>query len=285
MKTHNLSPLRYPGGKAKLTKFLIDLIQFNNLDGCTYVELFAGGAGAALALLLNNIVDDIIINDYDNGIYAIWHSILYNTEEFCEMISRTPITTDEWQQQKEIYKTTQDLLELGFATFFLNRTNVSGIIKGGIIGGWDQNKKNKIDCRFTKKELINRIRKIALYKDKITLYNLDAGEFITTKCNQIPDKSLIYFDPPYYKMGPQLYTNFYMDNDHRELSNLIKEHISTPWIITYDDCDEISSLYNGYRQDKYYLNYSVKKKYTGKEIIIYSEKILPCNSANIKYCV
>lgn len=285
MKTNNLSPLRYPGGKAKLTKFIIDLIKFNNLEGCTYVELFAGGAGAALALLFNKIVDKIVINDFDYGIYAIWHSILYNTDEFCEKILRIPVSTEEWQRQKEIYKTTDNLLDLGFSTFFLNRTNVSGIIKGGIIGGFEQDKEYKIDCRFMKESLINRIKMVASYKEKISLHRLDAGEFLKTQLNNIPEKSFIYFDPPYYKNGPKLYTNYYQDDDHKVLSDLIKGYVNQPWIVTYDNCEEISSLYRDFKQDTYYLNYSVRSKYTGQEIIIYSNNIEPCNSKNIKYCV
>lgn len=285
MRTSNLSPLRYPGGKAKLTKFIADLITFNKLEGCTYVEIFAGGAGAALALLFNKIVDQIVINDYDTGIYAIWYSILNNTEDFCERISSTPVSIDEWHRQKAIHRTADNLLDLGFSTFFLNRTNRSGIIKGGVIGGLEQNGKYKIDCRFSKDELIKRIRMIASFRDRISLSCLDAGEFIRTKLNEIPDKSLIYFDPPYFKQGPELYTNFYNDNDHKVLSNLIKENVTQPWIITYDNCEEISSLYDDFIQEKYSLNYSVSNKYKGKEIIIYSNDLTPCNSKNINYCV
>ncbi len=285
MRTSNLSPLRYPGGKAKLTKFIADLITFNKLEGCTYVEVFAGGAGAALALLYNKIVDQIAINDYDKGIYAIWYSILNNTEDFCERINNIPVSIDEWHRQKVIYRTTDNLLDLGFSTFFLNRTNRSGIIKGGAIGGLEQKGEYKIDCRFTKDELIKRVRMIATFRERISLSCLDAGEFIRTKLNEIPDKSLIYFDPPYFKQGPELYTNFYKDDDHKELSNLIREYVRQPWIITYDNCDDISTLYSDFKQEKYSLNYSVNSKYKGKEIIIYSNELAPCNSENINYCV
>lgn len=285
MKTRNISPLRYPGGKSKLTKFLIDLIKFNDLEGCTYIEPFAGGAGIAFGLLVNGIVDNIIINDYDRAIYAFWHSVLNRTEEFCNTILSTPITISEWHKQKKIYLNSDDLFELGFATFFLNRTNRSGIIKGGAIGGLQQNGKYKIDCRFNKTDLINRIKIIALHKEQIKLYCMDASEFIKNVLPKVSNYSLVYLDPPYYQKGPGLYTNFYNKEDHKYLSDSIKNHVKQPWIVTYDNVKEISNLYRNYRQSKYYLNYSANKSYTGQEILIYSDNIIPVVSPNLKYVI
>ncbi|MFZ5352782.1 MAG: DNA adenine methylase [Bacillota bacterium] len=285
MNYKNLSPLRYPGGKAKLTNFIIDLVKLNNLTECSYIEPFAGGAGAALALLANGIVGNIIINDYDTCIFAFWHSVLYETEKFCELIKLTPVTMREWYKQRDIYNNAVDLLELGFATFFLNRTNRSGIIKAGPIGGYEQQGSYKIDCRFNKDDLVNRINTIALYKEKISLFNLDASEFIKSVLLHAPENSLVYLDPPYYKKGPGLYTNFYNDEDHKNLAESIKEYIRQPWILTYDSVEEISVLYEGYHQTEYFLNYSVSNKYKGKEILVYSNNIIPIVSSNLEQCI
>ncbi|WHH58268.1 DNA adenine methylase [Petroclostridium sp. X23] len=282
LQTHNLSPLRYPGGKAKLTNYIIDLMKLNNLQGCTYIEPFAGGAGAALALLFNEIVGNIIINDYDRAIYSFWYSVLNHTEELCDLIFMTPVTMDEWYKQKEIFSSSDDLLELGFATFFLNRTNRSGIIKGGVIGGMEQKGKYKLNCRFTKSDLMKRIKTIALYKDQITLTCMDACNFITDYLPHVSKYALVYLDPPYYTKGPGLYTNFYKDKDHRELARLIRKTLRQPWIVTYDNVEEISQLYSGYYQTKYSLNYSVNNKYKGQEILICGDNLIPVVSPNLR---
>ncbi|EAE7097897.1 DNA adenine methylase, partial [Listeria monocytogenes] len=175
------SPLRYPGGKTQLSSFVKNLLEINNIVGGTYIEPFAGGAGVAIQLLLEGDVDSIVINDYDKSIYSIWYSILNNTERFINLISDTPVTIEEWYRQKEIYlrnKNRQNSLEGGFATFFLNRTNVSGIISGGPIGGIKQTGKYKIDCRFNKKDLIRKIRLVASRREAITLYRKDALKLI-----------------------------------------------------------------------------------------------------------
>ncbi len=155
------SPLRYPGGKTKIAPFIKELFYENNLVGMDYVEPYAGGAGAALTLLFEEYVSTITINDYDRSIYAFWHSIINNTEEFCEKISKTPIDVETWLVQKEIQKnkTNETLFSLGFSTFFLNRTNISGVIKGGVIGGKKQTGKYKIDARFNKSDLISKIHR------------------------------------------------------------------------------------------------------------------------------
>lgn len=285
LSSTNVSPLRYPGGKAKLTKFIIELIEFNGLKGCTYIEPFAGGAGAALSLLMTEVVNEIVINDYDPCIYAFWYSVLNQTEEFCDLITSTPITIQEWYSQKEKYNTSNNILELGFATFFLNRSNRSGIIKGGPIGGYDQSGNYKIDCRFSKDELTKRIKAIASYRNKITLCNMDAELFIKDYLPNAPTNSFIYLDPPYYKNGPGLYTNFYKDKDHENLAKAIKEYIRQPWILTYDNVEEIAQLYSEYHKMVYLLNYSVNNKYKGQEILVYSDDIIPIVSTNLRQCI
>ena len=114
------------------------------------MEPYSGGASVALFLLLEGFVNKITINDKDRAIYAFWYCVLNKTKDLCDKIERTEITIAEWRKQKEIQtkKEKADLLELGFSTFFLNRTNRSGIINGGMIGGVEQNGDYLIDCRF-----------------------------------------------------------------------------------------------------------------------------------------
>ena len=269
------SPLRYPGGKAKLTKYFKNLILENDLNGGTYVEIYAGGASIALSLLVEGYISKVIINDKDKSIYALWYSILNHPMKLCKLIKKTPLTIENWKIQKEIQKNKDkyNLVTLGFSTLFLNRTNRSGIINAGVIGGLEQKGKWKIDARFNKESLISKIKLIAKYKDKIKLHNLDAIDLINKIKNKLPKKSLIYLDPPYYCKGKELYMNYYDYEDHKKISEVIKKLTNLKWVITYDDVGQINDLYKGFDNYSYLLNYSVANSGKGKEIIIFSKEI------------
>lgn len=267
------SPLRYPGGKGKISAFFADLFTANNLEGGTYIEPYVGGGSIALYLLMNRIVNRIIINDRDRSLFAFWHSVLNNTEEFCRLIADTPVTMDTWYRQREVQKNKADadLLSLGFSTFFLNRTNRSGIIKGGVIGGLEQTGNYLIDARYTPDKLKERIQAIARFSDRIELFGLDAVELVNNLRNDLPNNSLFYFDPPYYEKGKGLYMNYYDDQDHIDIRNAIGQIENQKWIITYDKVDFIRNLYANYRMFEYSLNYSAGTIGKGKEYMILSD--------------
>lgn len=275
MSIKTYSPLRYPGGKHKLTTYVEELIKVKKLDKSTYIEPFCGGAAVALSLLINGHVGNIIINDYDKSIYAFWYSVLNYTNKLCNLIEETDINMDEWYRQKKIQdnKLNENLLSLGFSTLFLNRTNRSGIIKAGVIGGKEQKGNYKLDCRFNKEDIIQKIRFIANYKNYIQLYNLDTEELIDDIISKLQHKSFIFFDPPYYNKGATLYTNFYKHNDHLSLANKIKNIKYHSWILTYDNTPEIKDMYKNFRSEVYKLNYSVQKKHKGEEVIFYSRTL------------
>jgi DNA adenine methylase len=273
------SPLRYPGGKTKIYSYVRKILEYNDLLGHTYVEPFAGGAGLAIKLLLNGDVRRIVINDYDPAIYAFWYSVLNYTEDLCELIQRTEITPSEWQRQREIYlqQNISNSLELGFSTFFLNRTNVSGIIKGGMIGGQDQNGNYGIEARFNKPDLIRKIQNIAKHKRQIVLYNLDAKELLQPQYLGQFNKVFINFDPPYVKKGAKLYENSFSEEDHRTLCGRISQ-CGCKWIVTYDVCPLVANLYSSFRCSYLDITYSVHKTKKAQEYIFFSNNLnLPEN--------
>ena len=269
------SPLRYPGAKAKLASFMEYLIDERGHRGGTYIEPFAGGAGVAIELLQKGVVSKIVINDYDKGIWSFWKSILTETTRFVEAVRTVPLTIEEWNRQRDIClnHNKKYSFELGFATFYLNRTNRSGIIKGGVIGGLDQSGKWKIDARFNRENLIERITSIAERKKDISLYNKGIKSFIE-RCVPLHDEnSMIYFDPPYFKKGKQLYMNFFQYEDHKRIEKTIRERVNCDWIITYDDAPEIREIYASYPMMMYDLNYSVSKKCKTSELMIFKPNI------------
>lgn len=268
------TPLRYPGGKTKFSPFVKDLMEANNLSG-DYLEPYAGGAGIALDLLFNDYCQNIHINDLDVAIYDFWKAITSDTDNFLRLISDTPVTIDEWYKQKNVLSNPNNhsQLEHGFATFFLNRTNRSGILKGGVIGGKNQDGNYKLDARFNKEALSKRIVKIGELRDRIKIYNLDALHLLSKIDSLLPSNSLIYLDPPYYIKGQGLYRNFYTHNDHIKIRNML-DQVKSKWIVSYDNCQEIKDIYTGYKQDNYSLNYSAYYKTKGSEVMIY------CNNIN-----
>lgn len=272
------SPLRYPGGKGKLEPFMELMIKKLEHQGGTYIEPFAGGAGVAIGLLINGIVSRVVINDYDKRIYSFWKAILTETEKFINKINEVPLTIDEWKRQREVTTNyaSKYSFELGFATFYMNRTNRSGIIKGGVIGGLNQSGDWKLDVRFNKEDLIQRIETIAEHKGKICLYNKDIKSFIKHYLPKYEENALIYFDPPYFEKGKQLYTNYFNYDDHVQIENMIRNQVNCDWIITYDDMPEIAHIYDGHIIHRYDLNYSAACKRKTSEIIIFrNENMIP----------
>ena len=267
------SPLRYPGGKTCLADRVAHILRVNRLERGHYAEPYAGGCGLALALLYGGHVSDIHINDLDRSIWAFWHAVLNRTEEFVDKIQSTHVTIEQWHEQRHIQQAhkTADQFDLAFATFFLNRTNRSGVIKNaGVIGGLSQTGNYKIDCRFNKNDLVRRIRRVQKYHRRIHLHNMDALDFIDHVDNNLPDDTFLYIDPPYFNKGSKLYTSFYLPNDHEILSLRILR-LSCPWIVTYEKVEEIQKLYTSRRQFELSLNYSVQTKRIGSEIVVASK--------------
>lgn len=277
------SPLRYPGGKAVLSDFLADVVVANSLQDGTYVEPYAGGAGAALNLLFSEHVHRVMLNDIDPCIFAFWNTILKYKKDFVDLIWTTPVTIHEWRRQREIYRhqTRYSLIKVAFAGFFLNRCNRSGIIvSGGPIGGYNQNGKWKLDARYNKDELIRRIEKISLYKDRVSIFNMDAIDFLNqiVRKGKSLERTFVYLDPPYYVKGSQLYLNHYQPEDHAELARFIMKQTSFKWIISYNNVPEIHELYRQCKRINFNLDYTAHTRKIGTELLIFSKNLfLPDN--------
>lgn len=265
------TPLRYPGGKGKLTNFVKLVFTENSLLDGHYVEPFAGGAGVALSLLFQEYAMHIHINDLNKSVYSFWYSVLNETDELCRLISDTPVTIEEWRHQRliQVNASAASTLELGFSTFFLNRTNRSGIIKAGVIGGKDQAGEWKLDARFNKQDLISRINMVANYRSKISIYNKDAKDFLLNVVPSLPNNTLIYLDPPYYVKGKDLYENHFTHKDHEALAEVVKGSIKQRWMVSYDFVPQIAQIYSEYRQIDYLLSYSASQRYKGSELMVF----------------
>jgi len=279
------SPLRYPGGKAVLTDFIAATIEANGIRECVYAEPYAGGAGAAINLLLAGKVERIILNDADRNIWAFWKSILDHTDEFLALVDGAQLTVNEWVLQRDAYETPKgrSTLERGFAAFFLNRCNRSGILtNGGVIGGLNQDGKWKIDARFNREGLKRRIERIAAYRDQIEVANMDAIQFLRTHVLSETDRSrfFVYLDPPYFVKGSQLYLNYYQPSDHADLAQFLRRIERVKWLVTYDNAPEIRQIYDWCNIVDFNLRYSASHgSKQGSEIVICEDALaLPADA-------
>ncbi len=270
------SPLRYPGGKQKLHPLVRLIIQKTGMAECTYIEPFAGGAGVALALLFEGTVDSIVINDFDRAISSFWKAVLAEPDRFADGILSIPLTVDEWRRQREIYDNSNRYsFEYGFAAFYLNRTNHSGILKSGPIGGFEQEgAQYTMAARFNRKNLIDKVLAIKDRKKNIRCYNQDVRTFLRNQMPGFGENSFIYFDPPYYNNGRRLYKNFFKDQDHRMLADSIRTTVDIPWIVSYDNAPQIREMYGGLTTRTFSLSYSLANNGTGQEVMFFRNAAL-----------
>lgn len=273
----HFTPLRYPGGKGKLAPFIKRLIELNSLSDGDYAEPYAGGAALALELLFHEYVSRIHINDISRPVFSFWRSVLHETDALAALVKETPLTVEEWDKQKLVFAhpADHDSLALGFATFYLNRTNRSGILNGGIIGGRDQTGPWKIDARYNAADLVARIVAIGRQAHRISLSNLDACEFIHRGARTWPERTLVYLDPPYFVKGRRLYHDFYRPKDHAQVADAVNRELTAhSWIVSYDDVPEIRDIYTDARTIAYTVGYSARTVRAGSEVMFFKDGLI-----------
>lgn len=278
------SPLRYPGGKSKLAPFIRLVLKKLRLENCVYIEPFAGGAGIALDLLINGDVDTIVINDWDKAIASFWKAVVTEPERFIDSIKRIPLTVTEWERQKAIYEnhSANNSFALGFSTFYLNRTNRSGIISGGgLIGGVQQKGNWSMSARFNKESLIERIKMIAQRRRNIRVYNKDFFSFVKNYLPKYQDNAFMYIDPPYFNKSSKLYKNYFSYTDHQNVEKYMSDSVKCHWIITYDDVQEIRDIYRKYVLRQFDLHYSAACARKASEIMIFSSNEICPNNKDV----
>lgn len=273
------TPLRYPGGKSQLRPLIRDIFEFTAAEFRSYVEPFCGGAGIAMDLLLGQRVEHVWLNDLDPGIYSFWSAVIEENQRLTEWIDKVDVSVSEWDRQRSVIaESSQDCgydFELGAAYFYMSRTNRSGVIKGGMIGGRAQSGKYKLDCRFNKHNLVQLIQEIGKQKDSITVSNVDGAALIRTGLSRElnPSETILFADPPYVNKSGGLYLNTFSPEDH---SNLCKALRSSPlpyWLATYDDDPLIRNLYGDFGIYSMPIRYSASSRRVEHELLMLSQPL------------
>ncbi len=270
------TPLRYPGGKARFAPFIAELMETNHVSGGDYLEPYAGGAGVALELLFHGHAKHVHINDLDPAVNAFWGAVTKHPEQLLRLLHDTPVNMEQWHHWRAVMRgeTPASQVERGFSTLFMNRTNRSGILKGGVIGGKNQSGDYKLDARLKKDVLAVRIERIARHANDISVYCEDAHQLLLRCTEFLPPKSMIYLDPPYYVKGRGLYRNYYDHEDHLAIAKLLQSSsFRRNWIVSYDNAPEISAMYRRSHGSTYQLNYTAQERYVGNEVMFFSKKI------------
>lgn len=267
------SPLRYPGGKSSLRAFLSRCIEAMPERDVTYVEPYAGGAGAGISLLLGDRVSRLVINDLDPAVHSFWRAATQHGERLADRILTIPLTLDEWRRQRHVYQAARqdEWFELGLAFFYLNRTNRSGVLNAGVIGGQAQAGRYKIDARFNREQLAQRIRDISERASQIELHSVDGRKLIEQYSSQ--SGVFIYADPPYVQMGGSLYLNSFGELDHALLAECLRRNRGAWWFLTYDNAPLVRELYAGMHLGEYSLNWSARNQGTATELFVASDAL------------
>jgi DNA adenine methylase len=280
-KGEPLSPLRYPGGKALLASYISGVIEEHFLAGCRFIEPYAGGASVSLELLRLGFISEAVLVERDPLVYAFWQCVFNDTDALCAAVEATPVTIDTWNLLQPLRDITTprtrkySMLQLGVAGLFFNRTNFSGIIGAGPIGGKNQSSKYAIDCRFNKPKIIKQIRTAAKFRDRISVHYGDALTYLRNQTEELATGFVfVYIDPPYYTQGKKLYRYFFEDQDHAQLAAYITAQ-GYPWLVSYDDHSEIRRLYEGNQFQPIYLDYKVRSSRTAQELVISNLEIPP----------
>lgn len=264
------SPLRYPGGKQSLAPFVRFLIEENGMGGCTYAEPYAGGAGLALRLLMDGVVSRVLLNDKCPMVTSFWRSLFWQTDILLSMIDREPVTMDTWYRTREVTRQYSEFsqVEVAFSLFFQNRTNFSGVIDGGVIGGKKQQGKYKLDARYPKQRLLKLMERVAEMRNHVEICNMDAIAFMEERLLPLADTCLTYCDPPYYEKGQALYMNSYNPHDHAQVAAFLLTHMhEMRWMVSYDNAPQIIELYKTAPLYSFDLPYSARRVRKGSELL------------------
>lgn len=243
MKSYQLSPIIYTGSKNRALKYIIPLIA--NERPKVVISPFLGGGSVEINLC--NIGIKTTGFDCNPFLINLWKFILYEPRKlYDELITQVP--------SKQFFLDSKKLFEPYFnKTISITQENKLEVAKlftivhclsfgPNTMGSWS----NRFDDYKNYKSLCERIRD---FKNSLIV---NQGEFDTV----IPkfSQDFLFLDPPYYSGPGGCYQDYYPCRDkpiysrnfnHQLLRDLLVNH-KGKFFLTYNNCDYIRNLYNGF---------------------------------------
>lgn len=252
----NKSPLRYPGGKTRAIQILKSYVDKYFPNTSVLVSPFLGGGSFEIYMQDNGYT--VYGNDLFQPLYIFWKISKTRNRELIEKVrSKMPVTKEAFLSMRSLINQTTDELEIAAMYYIINRCSFSG---STFCGG------------FSKQASTDRLNESSLETLKrldisnIHLSNRDCCEFLK-QCDE-SESMIVYADPPYYitnyiygKNG-DLHESF----DHKSFADEIQKRRN--WIVSYNDCEYVRSLYDGCQFFTEEWSYGMNSSKKSNEVII-----------------
>ena len=270
------NPLRYPGSKASFASSVGAFVTACGYTGFEIVEPFAGSASVSIDLVSSGVCSKAILIERDPLLYAFWSAVFFDTRRLCNRINKLSIDLGTWHDLRPLLAINSpdeyELIDLAVAGLFFNRTNFSGVLHAGPIGGQQQKSVYKVNCRFNKDDLIARIRAIAKLQNRVEVIFSDALGFLETQKEAVNQNRFYYVDPPYFVQGEKLYRYSFELSQHKQLAKVLSE-LKAPWLLSYDRHPVIEMLYERYASSGFKFKYSSKIRKVEREFLVTNIKL------------
>jgi DNA adenine methylase len=278
-----VSPLRYPGGKRRLSGYVAAALKLNKLKPKLFVEPFAGGASVALQLLADGVVEKIALGDRDPLVASFWNVVFHDHKWLVEQVENISVTIKDWERTRKSLPKLKTDRERALACLFLNRTSFSGILAAtaGPIGGKEQASEYKVDCRFPRETLVRRIKAVAELRNDVAFISRGTWRETMKKVGEKgykPADVFYYLDPPFYAKAERLYRFYFKKPGHTALHDAFVK-VKSPWLLSYDVAQTIIDQYsqNGHGPKQIDLLYSI----TGSSGLSSAQEVIISNLAKL----
>lgn len=252
----NKSPLRYPGGKTRAITILERYVNTYYPDRRDVLSPFFGGGSFELHMRANGC--RVRGNDLFHPLYTFWSVLQSRCDDLITAIrAKMPVTKESFLAMRSTILTTTDEVEKAAMYFCINRSSFSGAT---LCGGFSQ---QAATGRLTDSSLATLKRcNVA----DVSFTNMDCCTFL--QANPQTTSTLVFADPPYY-INSYIYGkdgDMHESFNHAAFATALRAR--SDWILTYNDCPYIRSLYEGCRIFKESWSYGMNASKESSEIII-----------------
>ena len=279
VKQHK-TPLRYPGGKSRATKFLDNY--FPHLGTMEeYYEPFLGGGSVALYVTKKYPHLKVRVNDLYYPLYEFWINLRDNSKQLHKGVMKFRKKNDTPDKIKKkmdsirdaVRSDDTDSIERSINFYILNKCSFGGL---GLSGGFSKASSEK---NFT----INNINSLLVYGKIISNWEITNNNYEKLIKKAKPD-SFVYLDPPYdLKEDSGLYGDkgsMHKSFDH-DLFAKICNKSDARLLISYNDEKDIINRFDNWNRDTFSLTYTMRsvgdygKNQKGrKELVLWNYDII-----------